>query len=59
MNFLLKVWRQSNATTGGKRLDYEAVNISPNRSFLRRMSKDSDDIVFRELWKGASDGSRL
>jgi succinate dehydrogenase / fumarate reductase iron-sulfur subunit len=44
VNFLLKVWRQPNATTKGKLLDYEAVNISPNTSFLEML-----DIVNEQL----------
>jgi succinate dehydrogenase / fumarate reductase iron-sulfur subunit len=37
MNFLLRVWRQPNAETRGKLVDYEARDISPNTSFLEML----------------------
>src|SRR5207237_6141738 len=37
MNFRLRVWRQPNAKTRGKLIDYEARDISPNTSFLEML----------------------
>jgi succinate dehydrogenase / fumarate reductase iron-sulfur subunit len=44
MNFLLRVWRQKNAESDGKLVDYEAADISPNTSFLEML-----DIVNERL----------
>jgi succinate dehydrogenase / fumarate reductase iron-sulfur subunit len=44
MNFLLRVWRQKNAESDGKLVDYEATDISPNTSFLEML-----DIVNERL----------
>jgi succinate dehydrogenase / fumarate reductase iron-sulfur subunit len=45
MNFLLKVWRQPNATTKGRLLDYEAANISPNTSLLEMLDVVNEQLV--------------
>jgi succinate dehydrogenase / fumarate reductase iron-sulfur subunit len=37
MNFSLRIWRQSNAKTRGKLVNYEARDISPNTSFLEML----------------------
>ena len=47
MNFHLKIWRQPNARTQGKLLDYEAVNISPNTSFLETLDIVNEQLVQR------------
>ena len=47
MNFRLKIWRQPNARTQGKLLDYEAVNISPNTSFLEMLDIVNEQLVQR------------
>ncbi len=44
MNFKLRIWRQKDAKTEGKLVDYEATNISPNTSFLEML-----DIVNEKL----------
>src|SRR5437660_6982537 len=44
MNFRLRVWRQANAKTRGKLVNYEARHISPNTSFL-----EMRDIVNENL----------
>ncbi len=44
MNFKLKVWRQKDAKTKGKLVNYEATDISPNTSFLEML-----DIVNENL----------
>ena len=45
MNFRLRVWRQPNAKAGGKLLDYEAREISPNTSFLEMLRSHSTPIA--------------
>jgi succinate dehydrogenase / fumarate reductase iron-sulfur subunit len=47
MNFLLKVWRQANARTKGRLLDYEAENISPNTSFLEMLDILNEQLLHR------------
>jgi succinate dehydrogenase / fumarate reductase iron-sulfur subunit len=37
MNFLLRIWRQPNAKTRGKLVDYKVRDISPNTSFLEML----------------------
>ena len=44
MNFKLRVWRQKNAESKGKLVDYDAADISPNTSFLEML-----DIVNERL----------
>jgi succinate dehydrogenase / fumarate reductase, iron-sulfur subunit len=44
MNLKLKVWRQKNARSEGRLVDYEAKNIPPDASFLEML-----DIVNEEL----------
>lgn len=44
MNLKLKVWRQKNATSAGRLVDYEAKNIPEDASFLEML-----DIVNEEL----------
>jgi succinate dehydrogenase / fumarate reductase iron-sulfur subunit len=44
MNFKLRVWRQKDAKTKGKLVNYEATNISPHTSFLEML-----DIVNEKL----------
>jgi succinate dehydrogenase / fumarate reductase, iron-sulfur subunit len=47
VNFHLKVWRQPNAATKGKLRDYEAVNISPNTSFLEMLDIVNEELIGR------------
>ena len=44
MRFLLRVWRQPNATSAGAMVDYEAADISPDMSFLEML-----DVVNEHL----------
>ena len=44
MKFLLRVWRQANATSPGAMVDYEAADISPDMSFLEML-----DVVNEQL----------
>src|SRR5438034_5708637 len=47
MNFLLRIWRQPNAKTTGKLVDYEARAISPNTSFLEMLDILNDNLLGR------------
>lgn len=44
MKFLLRVWRQPNATSRGSLVDYEAADVSPDMSFLEML-----DVVNEQL----------
>lgn len=44
MNFHLKVWRQSCATTAGKLVDYEAKDIPAEASFLEMLDIVNEDL---------------
>jgi Succinate dehydrogenase/fumarate reductase, Fe-S protein subunit len=48
MNFLLRVWRQPNAETRGKLVDYEARDISPNTSFLEMLDIVNEVLLARD-----------
>jgi len=50
MNFKLKIWRQTNAQTPGKLVDYDVRDISPHTSFLEML-----DIVNERLILGGHD----
>src|SRR5512132_944668 len=45
MNFKLKIWRQSNAKTPGKLVDYDVRDISPNTSFLEMLDILNETLV--------------
>ena len=47
MNFRLRVWRQPNAKTRGKLIDYEARDISPNTSFLEMLDIVNENLLAR------------
>ena len=49
MNFKLKIWRQKDAKSRGKLVDYEANDISPHTSFLEML-----DIVNEKLHRPAA-----
>ncbi len=48
MNFKLKIWRQPNAKTRGKLVDYEARDISPNTSFLEMLDILNEKLLARD-----------
>ena len=48
MNFHLRVWRQPNAKTRGKLVDYEARDISPNTSFLEMLDIVNENLLARD-----------
>src|SRR5438309_6995865 len=45
MNFKLKVWRQRDAKTKGKLVEYEATNVSPNTSFLEMLDVVNEALI--------------
>src|SRR5438034_4966626 len=45
MNFLLRVWRQPNAKSPGKLVDYEVRDISPNTSFLEMLDILNENLL--------------
>ncbi|MEP6936707.1 MAG: succinate dehydrogenase/fumarate reductase iron-sulfur subunit [Chthoniobacterales bacterium] len=45
MNFNLRIWRQKNAQSDGKLVNYEATGISPNTSFLEMLDIVNDRLV--------------
>src|ERR1041385_2897131 len=47
MNFKLKIWRQKNAETPGKLVDYELRDISPNTSFLEMLDMLNEHLLGR------------
>ena len=47
MNFRLKIWRQHDAKTSGKLVDYEARDISPHTSFLEMLDILNEQLVGR------------
>jgi succinate dehydrogenase / fumarate reductase, iron-sulfur subunit len=47
VNFLLKVWRQSNRQSKGKLVEYRATNISPDTSFLEMLDIVNDELTER------------
>lgn len=48
MNFRLKIWRQKNAQTPGKLIDYEARDISPHTSFLEMLDILNEQLLGRD-----------
>src|ERR1700759_1027860 len=45
MNFHLKIWRQADAKSTGRLVDYEANDISPDTSFLEMLDIVNDRLV--------------
>ncbi|MDP2089711.1 MAG: succinate dehydrogenase/fumarate reductase iron-sulfur subunit [Flavobacteriaceae bacterium] len=45
MNLTLKVWRQKNAQTKGKMVDYKVTDISEHMSFLEMLDVLNEDLV--------------
>ena len=45
MNFKLRVWRQKNAGSEGKLVDYNATDVSPNTSFLEMLDALNENLV--------------
>ncbi|HVN79350.1 MAG TPA: succinate dehydrogenase/fumarate reductase iron-sulfur subunit [Terriglobia bacterium] len=47
MNLTLRVWRQKNAQTPGKLVEYQARNIVPDMSFLEMLDVVNQDLILR------------
>src|SRR5438477_7900123 len=47
MNFQLRIWRQANANSPGKLVDYDVKDISPHTSFLEMLDILNDKLVGR------------
>lgn len=47
MNLTLRIWRQKNAGTPGKFIEYDAQNISPDMSFLEMLDIVNEDLIKR------------
>ncbi|MCI0339283.1 MAG: succinate dehydrogenase/fumarate reductase iron-sulfur subunit [Acidobacteria bacterium] len=47
MNLTLRVWRQKNADTPGKFVEYRANNISPDMSFLEMLDVVNEELIKR------------
>src|SRR5436853_5529675 len=45
MNFKLKIWRQTNAQTPGKLVDYDVRDISPHTSFLEMLDMLNEKLL--------------
>ena len=45
MNFLLRIWRQSDRKSKGKLVEYKANNISPDTSFLEMLDIVNDELT--------------
>src|SRR5947207_15775561 len=45
MNFRLRIWRQPNAKSPGKLVDYDVRDISPNTSFLEMLDILNETLV--------------
>jgi succinate dehydrogenase / fumarate reductase iron-sulfur subunit len=47
MNLTLRIWRQKNAETPGRFIEYEAKEISPDMSFLEMLDVVNEDLISR------------
>jgi succinate dehydrogenase iron-sulfur subunit len=47
MNFLLRIWRQPDAKSAGKLVDYDLRDISPNTSFLEMLDILNEQLLGR------------
>jgi succinate dehydrogenase / fumarate reductase, iron-sulfur subunit len=47
MNLKLRVWRQKNANTPGKFVEYDAKEISPDMSFLEMLDVVNEELIKR------------
>nr|WP_294873485.1 succinate dehydrogenase/fumarate reductase iron-sulfur subunit [uncultured Pedobacter sp.] len=47
MNLYLKIWRQSDAASQGKLVDYELDNVIPHMSFLEMMDTLNEQLVLK------------
>jgi succinate dehydrogenase iron-sulfur subunit len=47
MNLMLRVWRQKDASTPGRFVDYKAVDVSPEMSFLEMLDVVNEDLIHK------------
>src|SRR5580704_18638741 len=47
MNLTLKVWRQKEASSPGRMVDYQATNIIPDMSFLEMLDVVNEGLIAR------------
>src|SRR5580765_6507763 len=47
MNLTLKVWRQKNAASEGRLVEYPAKNVNPDMSFLEMLDVVNEDLIAR------------
>jgi succinate dehydrogenase / fumarate reductase, iron-sulfur subunit len=47
MKLALKIWRQSNASSKGKMVDYTVDNIEPDMSFLEMLDILNDELIVK------------
>ncbi|MES1224316.1 MAG: 2Fe-2S iron-sulfur cluster-binding protein, partial [Bacteroidota bacterium] len=47
MKFTLKIWRQANAKTEGKLIDYPIDNINADMSFLEMMDVLNEELIHK------------
>src|ERR1051326_8083207 len=47
MNFTLQVWRQPDAQSAGRLVEYAAKNIIPDMSFLEMLDVVNEDLIAR------------
>jgi succinate dehydrogenase / fumarate reductase iron-sulfur subunit len=45
MNFKLRIWRQKNASSEGKFVDYRLSNVSPDSSFLEMLDLLNEELI--------------
>jgi len=48
MNLTLRVWRQKNSATPGKFVEYKAIDISPDMSFLEMLDVVNEGLIKNE-----------
>ena len=47
MKLALKIWRQNNASSPGKMVDYTVDNIEPDMSFLEMLDILNDELIVK------------
>ena len=59
MKLALKIWRQNNASSPGKMVDYTVDNIEPDMSFLEMLDILNDELIVKGEDTVAFDHDRL
>ena len=47
MNLTLKIWRQKNAQTPGRFVEYQARDVTPDMSFLEMLDVVNEELIAR------------